>query len=172
MKARFPLLLLAACGGLTSCYMATLPPGPGYRPSGPSYVPPSYGPAQPPPQWPSTSSGGVRQTGYDFGRSDRFADLDSRPDRYRNRVSSKHWTTFVAGYRDGYASVHLGGRPPAGHPGHADYNATVYRSGVSLGELDRRRGLSSDYRRYRSRYTARTEASFRAGYLHGWQHGR
>ena len=38
-------------------------------------------------------------------------------------------------------------------------------------ELDRRRGLSSDYRRYSSRYTARTEASFRDGYLHGW-HGR
>lgn len=146
--------------------MATLPAGPRLSPPGHLY--PSPGHSHAPPHWHDTSTGGVRQTGYDFGRSDRFAGLDSRPDRYRNRVSSKHWNTFVAGYRDGYASVHIGGRPPAGHPGHADYNATVYRSGVSLGELDRRRGLSSDYRRY----TSRTEASFRAGYLHGWQHGR
>jgi hypothetical protein len=166
MKVCTMLLCLAAPLGLSSCYMATLPPGPGFRPPGPLYPPPGHSHA--PPHWHDDSSGGVRQAGYDFGRSDRYAGLDSRPDRHRNRVSSKHWNTFVAGYRDGYASVHLG-HPP--RPIQPVYNDAVWRSGVSLGQLDRRRGLSSDYRRYRSRYTARTEASFREGYQHGW-HGR
>ena len=166
MKARTPLLSLAAMLGLSSCYMATLPSGPGFRPPGHLYPPSSHSHA--PSHWPSYSSGGVRQAGYDFGRSDRYAGLDSRPDRYRNRVSSKHWNTFVAGYRDGYGPVY-GGRPS--RPTQPVYNDAVWRSGVSLGQLDRRRGLSSDYRRYRSRYTARTEVSFRDGYLHGW-HGR
>lgn len=170
MKAR-PFLSLAAVLGLSSCYMATLPPGPGY--GSPGHVYPSAGHGHGSPSYrPNYSSGGVRQTGYDFGRSDRYAGLDSRPDRYRNRVSSKHWNTFVAGYRDGYASVHGArppGRPTAPQPG---YNDATWRNGFSLGEQDRRRGLSNDYRRYRSRYTARTEASFRDGYQQGWRGGR
>lgn len=165
MRALVPSVL--ALLGLSSCYMATLPPGPGLQHPGPFYPSPGHGHA--PPHWHDDSAGGVCQAGYDFGRSDRYAGLDSRPDRHRNRVSSKHWNTFVAGYRDGYASVHIG-RPPRPTPAPV-HNEAVWRSGVNLGELDRRRGLSSDYRRYRSRYTARTEASFRDGYLHGW-HGR
>lgn len=160
---RVVLLAFFALMGLSSCHMATLPPASGYVPPGPFYPPPGH--SQVPPPWLSESQGGVHRAGYEFGRSDRYANLDSRPERHRKRVSSRHWSAFVGGYHEGYASVHIA-RPP--RPVTQVHNEVVWRSGFNLGQLDRRRNLSKDYRRYPSRYMASTEASFRDGYLQGW----
>lgn len=98
MKALILLLSLLSVFSMSSCYMATLPPGPGF------VAPPRHGyhrPYSPSPYNPAYR-GGVWQTGYDFGRSDRARGLSYNPARYRSRVSEKHRPTFYAGYRDGY----------------------------------------------------------------------
>ncbi|HCN75654.1 MAG TPA: hypothetical protein DIT13_00500 [Verrucomicrobiales bacterium] len=103
MKAALLSLFTLTCAlALSSCYMATLPPGPGFGGQPLGYNRPFH-PGHHQPGWQSPGYGvGVWQTGYDYGRSDRMRGLNYYPARYRSRVSEKHRANFYAGYRDGY----------------------------------------------------------------------
>jgi hypothetical protein len=68
--------------------------------------------------------------------------------------------------------------PRGGRPGFDDhrpdfggtgsYDRETYEDGRRLGQFDRSRGLSNDYRRHFGRYPMRYEDSFRRGYQNGW----
>lgn len=158
MKAIFSLPLLAATLGLSSCYLATLPPGAGFPQPGPGY--PQAGHGHHVPGRPPAPKDADWRVGYAKGRADRFGDHDARPERYRDQ-SHGDWQSFVNGYHAGHTSVQSGRHKPA-------FDRQAYDLGLSFGRADRNRGLTRNYMRYSRAYKPRTQASFREGYLAGW----
>lgn len=158
MKAIFSLPLVVATLGLSSCYLATLPPGAGFPQPGPGY--PQAGHGHHVPGRPPAPKDADWRAGYAKGRADRFGDHDARPERHRDH-SHGDWQAFVNGYHVGHSSVQTGRHKPA-------FDREAYELGQSFGCADRNRGLSLNYMRYSRAYKARTQASFRAGYMAGW----
>ncbi len=158
MKAIFFLPLLATTLGLSSCYLATLPPGAGLPQPGPGYPQAGHGhyvPGRPP-----APKDADWRAGYAKGRADRFGDHDARPERHRDH-SHGDWQAFVNGYQAGHNSVQSGRHKPA-------FDREAHDLGLSFGRADRNRGLTRNYMRYSRAYKPRTQASFREGYLAGW----
>lgn len=158
MKAIFSLPLVVATLGLSSCYLATLPPGAGFPQPGPGY--PQAGHGHHVPGRPPAPKDADWRAGYAKGRADRFGDHDARPERHRDH-SHGDWQAFVNGYHVGHSSVQTGRHKPA-------FDREAYELGQSFGCADRNRGLSLNYMRYSRAYKARTQSSFRAGYIAGW----
>lgn len=161
---------LTALFTLSSCIVTTpYPPGPGYPPGGPGVTPPR-------PDYRPDDSGEAYRLGENLGREDRRDRRSYNPERYRHRVSGRHWSSFENGYERGYRGSrpdfddHRPGfddhRPDFGGTG--SYDRETYEDGRRLGQFDRSRGLSNDYRRHFGRYPMRYEDSFRRGYQKGW----
>lgn len=158
MKVIYSLPLLAASLGLSSCYLATLPPGAGFPQPGPGY--PQAGHGHHVPGRPPAPKDAAWRAGYTKGRADRFGDHEARPERHRDH-SHGDWQSFVNGYQVGYTSVQSGRHKPA-------FDREAYELGLGFGRADRSRGLTRNYMRYSRAYKPRTQASFREGYLAGW----
>jgi hypothetical protein len=104
--------------------------------------------------------------GYHHGYSDGMEKLEPSFERYYPEYSAETKEVFHGGYRAGYDAGRHGAPATSGDEDRASQN------GYDAGQSDAQNGLRPDPSRYRSQYSAGSEAAFREGYARGYRDAR
>jgi hypothetical protein len=102
----------------------------------------------------------VYNLGYRDGHSDGVSGKSNSPNPNRYRFENRYNDVYRNGYEAGYGSARNNNEEDA------------YRNGYNRGAQDARANYYSDYRRYRSDYSSRSESDFKRGYAAGFADNR
>jgi len=104
--------------------------------------------------------------GYHHGFMDGSNNLDDNFERYHDEFEPVGRDAFARGYQVGHEAGRRGAAADA-----ADQDR-AYQNGYDAGQADAMNGARPDPGRYRTQFTAGSEASFREGYEKGWHDAR